>query len=257
MSSPDAGRATAGMVLIVVGYCLAGAGMIWGYTGFYDKDMPFLAGLLLGGIMLVIIGTKMRREGNTDAVAWQPTTPPSSQTGSAEPPAHVPEPELSPVPVTSLQAPRDPMPPPLPDPLPPVLGAGGVDDATRMLAHPVALSFAWVVVLPDGAELTIVSPTFVGRDPVVPADVTDARVLAVGDDERSVSKTHAVLTPRGVELLVVDLHSTNGTRVELDQQTASECTPHMECSVPDGASIAFGDYRVRLERRRVGEPHGR
>jgi len=44
----------------VVGGVLALAGLIWGWTGFYTRDLPWLALLLLGGGGLVFVGIKMK-----------------------------------------------------------------------------------------------------------------------------------------------------------------------------------------------------
>jgi len=50
-------------VLIVVGFILVISAMIWaGVIGYYIKDLPFLAILLIGGGTCAYIGSKMKVE---------------------------------------------------------------------------------------------------------------------------------------------------------------------------------------------------
>lgn len=217
------GRSGFATFLVVLGFLAAVAAMIWGAVGFYARDVPMLGGLLVGGAALVWIGSKL-----------EPDDP-------GEPPQISPAPAAAPEAVAAPPAPT---------------AQDALVDHTVALGRPVGEAFGWVVVLPDGSEASLVSPTFVGRDPAPGAGRPDVRVLAVPGDSRSVSKTHAVIEPRGVDLLVTDLHSTNGSKIEQGGQIATECSPGVECSVPNGATIALGDYRVRVERRRTGHLHG-
>ena len=71
--------------------------------------------------------------------------------------------------------------------------------------------------LADGSVVLIDGPTAFGRNPVQPPGHPNARLVPVEDPGRSVSKTHAVLTPQPGGVLVEDLHSTNGTSILTDR----------------------------------------
>ena len=81
----------AGLGLAVIGGIMAGIGMIWAVVvGFYPSDLPALAILLLGGITLLWIGSRMNRDKNpTAAVEWSQARASQPQSTPAAPPAPV------------------------------------------------------------------------------------------------------------------------------------------------------------------------
>src|SRR6202012_999648 len=66
---------------------------------------------------------------------------------------------------------------------------------------------------PDGRSVSVAEVTVVGRNPSATPAAPGAHAVALDDPERSLSKTHALLTPSESALAVTDLHSTNGVAV--------------------------------------------
>jgi hypothetical protein len=127
-----------------------------------------------------------------------------------------------------------------------VLRSTGPRSAAAPRDDPAEPGTRWRLLLPDGAEITLDQPILLGREPVAPGDVSGARPIAVRDPEKTVSKTHVLLTPADSGVRVRDLHSSNGTTLVL---------PGGRVPVPaDGdllvnraATLELGRYRVRLE----------
>ena len=78
---------------------------------------------------------------------------------------------------------------------------------------------SWLLTLPDGSDEAITASTVIlGRSPSAPAG-SDAQVIAVVDDTKTVSKSHAVLRLVGDTWVIEDSGSTNGSIV-LDESGA-------------------------------------
>ncbi len=88
---------------------------------------------------------------------------------------------------------------------------------------------------------------FLGRAPVAPPGSPGARVLAVPDPEKSISKTHAMLELELGELRVHDLNSTNGVWVTPAGGEAIEVEPGEPVTIPAGAELELGDVVIRVE----------
>jgi hypothetical protein len=127
-----------------------------------------------------------------------------------------------------------------------VLRSTGPRSAAAPHDEPAAAGGRWRLVLPDGAEIDLDQPVLLGREPAAPDGVAGARPIAVRDPEKTVSKTHVLLTPAESGVRVRDLHSSNGTTLVL---------PGGRVPVPaDGdvlvgqpATLELGRFRVRLE----------
>ncbi|MCK5891290.1 RDD family protein [Aeromicrobium sp.] len=113
-----------------------------------------------------------------------------------------------------------------------------VDGATRV-GQRRSTRPTWVLVGEDGRRIAVRSTVVVGRDPDT-GDHTGALPAAVPDPERSVSKTHAVLTVADGALRVDDLHSTNGTHV-LSHGVESAVQPGQPLEIQPGDTVWFGD----------------
>lgn len=113
-----------------------------------------------------------------------------------------------------------------------------VDGATRVGQRRGARP-TWVLVGEDGRRIAVRSTVVVGRDPET-GDHTGALPAAIPDPERSVSKTHAVLTVAAGALRVDDLHSTNGTHV-LSHGVESAVQPGQPLEIQPGDTVWFGD----------------
>lgn len=106
----------------------------------------------------------------------------------------------------------------------------------------------WLLLLPDGQEVALMSALVLGRNPSAP-DGSQASPLPVNDPRRSVSKTHAIVELRNGLPWVVDLHSTNGTTLTNDVGEALVCEPGTPVPIGDGWVLGLGDCAVRVARR--------
>lgn len=110
-------------------------------------------------------------------------------------------------------------------------------------AAPVSASLRWQIVLGDGTRLALNAPQIVlGRNPA--GDGPGDQLLAVPDETRTLSKTHARLDFDGTAWHLTDLNSTNGTRVATDRGW-SGLTPGSR--VPLRGPFQLGDVGIKIE----------
>lgn len=120
-------------------------------------------------------------------------------------------------------------------------------DHTRLVQlSPQALP--WCVRFPNGTEITLIGALVLGRNPAAP-HATVADPVPVGDPQRSVSKTHALLELRDGLPWVTDLHSTNGTTLTNDVGEALACEPGIAVPVGDGWAVGLGEYSLAVLRK--------
>jgi hypothetical protein len=135
-------------------------------------------------------------------------------------------------PVTPEPVPADPVP--------------GIDDATSVSVARHTTP-QWRLVIEGREPVAVEGLLYLGRNPVAAADHPQARVLAVDDAAKSVSKTHALLELDADGLWVHDLDSTNGVWVVPAGDDATEVTPGQRMSVPPGADLELGDLIIQVE----------
>lgn len=105
----------------------------------------------------------------------------------------------------------------------------------------------WMLVPPGGAPVALTSDVVIlGRRPVPDAAHPDAQLVAISDETRTVSKTHARLQLRGDTWFVTDLDSTNGVLFATLMGTEVEAPRGEE--IEAGARFFLGDAEVRLAR---------
>jgi pSer/pThr/pTyr-binding forkhead associated (FHA) protein len=97
------------------------------------------------------------------------------------------------------------------------------------------------LVLDTGQDLTVVGPGRLGRAPTRPEDRTFTHVIALDDPEKSISKTHLEFGVTAGRLWVVDLDSTNGTRVFNLEGGVRQLKPGQRETVEPGETVQFGD----------------
>ncbi|MFT4123777.1 MAG: FHA domain-containing protein [Microbacteriaceae bacterium] len=122
--------------------------------------------------------------------------------------------------------------------------AGGLseEDEATVLASRTPL---WRLVTPAGERIPLRSPAVIGR---TPAAAADAVPLALVDPSRSLSKTHARLSPVDERIRVEDLGSTNGTIVIEADGVETELGPGQWVELAGPVRLELGEYVLGLER---------
>ena len=116
--------------------------------------------------------------------------------------------------------------------------------ADPWMAQETARTPGVVVVTDEGATVTVLGTTIVGRSPVDPTGTH--YLLGIPDIGRSISRSHAVLELDGPLLWVTDLGSANGSAVALPGQQFSPLTPHVRTPAPAGSRIALGTRTLHV-----------
>ncbi|MFG6446316.1 DUF5684 domain-containing protein [Microbacterium sp. P07] len=105
----------------------------------------------------------------------------------------------------------------------------------------------WSLIPPGGAPVDISSEVVIlGRRPAPDPSRPGAQLIAISDETRTVSKTHARLELRGDTWFVTDLGSTNGVLFATLMGTEVEAQPGQELEA--GERFFLGDAEVRLKR---------
>lgn len=99
---------------------------------------------------------------------------------------------------------------------------------------------ATIHLLGEAMEPILIAGTvFVGRAPTASGNEA-ATAVAISDEHRSLSRTHARLDVRGGQLVVTDLGSANGTFLVAPDGSAQRLEPNRSTPVPTGFSLALG-----------------
>jgi hypothetical protein len=106
---------------------------------------------------------------------------------------------------------------------------------------------AWTLIGPGGARIPLTSDVvLVGRRPAPDEEFPRAQLVALDDDTRTISKTHARLRLRDEKWYITDLASTNGVLFTTLMGTEVAATPGEETEA--GESFLLGDAEVSLTR---------
>ncbi len=226
-----------GTLLSVAGGILVGIGLIWGVViGFYQSELPALATTLGAGFALLFIGSRMVASTKPTQVEWRPTAPPAPP-AAATPVASV-IPDAAPAaPAPVVAADEQPAPPPAPEPV----ASEQLDDSTVAVPRR-RRRVSWSLQLPDGSTALVREQALLGRAPQPTAEHPRADLIVV--DDPSVSKTHALLRLVDGALQVLDLDSSNGTVLIVDD-VEQACPPGVWMLVPDGAALELGTVELR------------
>jgi hypothetical protein len=98
-----------------------------------------------------------------------------------------------------------------------------------------------------GVEVLLDRAFVLGRDPA-PDPVRSAAALALVDPARSVSKTHALVDVVDDQVVITDLHSTNGTRVLDSDGHVRELDAGHAAAAPSGSTVMLGEFALRVDR---------
>lgn len=224
-----------GTLLAVAGGILAGIGLIWGVViGFYPSEVPALLGTLGSGALLLFIGSRMIASTKPTQVEWRPTAPPAPP-AAATPVASV-LPDAAPAEAAPVAA-DEQLPPPATEPAP----SEQLDDSTIAVPRR-RRRVSWSLQLPDGTAALVREQALLGRAPHPTAEHPRADLIVV--DDPSVSKTHALMRLVDGALQVLDLDSSNGTVLIVDE-VEQACPPGVWMLVPDGAALELGTVELR------------
>lgn len=106
---------------------------------------------------------------------------------------------------------------------------------------------AWTLVDPTGARIPLTSDVvLLGRRPSADPAFPRAQLVALDDDTRTISKTHARLQLRDDKWYITDLASTNGVLFSTLMGTEVAATPGEETEA--GERFLLGDAEVSLSR---------
>lgn len=128
--------------------------------------------------------------------------------------------------------------------LPPAAAQGEAPDALEATGERVT----WRLAGAGGVDAVVTARSVVGRAPNLADDATSSVALPLDDPARTVSKTHAVVEPAGEALLVSDLHSTNGVRIEHHGGSVELLAPGGSARVADGEVLVLGELRLLVAR---------
>jgi pSer/pThr/pTyr-binding forkhead associated (FHA) protein len=110
-----------------------------------------------------------------------------------------------------------------------------------------------VLLLDDGAVFQLDTDYVVGREPGLDSSVAGgrARPLRIADDSGIVSRVHASVRLDGWRVLVTDLSSANGTKVQLPgQQEGQILAPQVPVLLATGSQVDLGGRSFRYESHR-------
>lgn len=204
-------------------------------------------------------GMQPRRAAPARPVTQQPTSPPAAPSGTADQPAMptpvdrpAPRPVVAPagglisaVPGAAARPPA-PLPPPALVPAPQGETAD-LDERTlgdlRRESLPAPTVAEPGLVLPGNRFVSLAAPAVIGRDPDPTRGAPGAVPVPVA--EPSLSKTHLAVSFGAGGIRVTDLHSSNGTIVELAGQR-TPCAPGVEVIVPQGAALIAGALVIEV-----------
>jgi hypothetical protein len=106
---------------------------------------------------------------------------------------------------------------------------------------------AWTLVDPTGTRIPLTSDVvLLGRRPSADPGFPGAQLVALDDDTRTISKTHARLQLRDDKWYITDLASTNGVLFSTLMGTEVAATPGEETEA--GERFLLGDAEVSLSR---------
>jgi len=125
-------------------------------------------------------------------------------------------------------------------------GSSSIDDLNRTVVRSPREEVArkYALVLPDGRRLDVAVGLVMGRDPSASGKWANCRPISI--DDPSLSKTHLAVVPSSSGLDVIDLHSTNGTRIN-SSDSDWDCEPGMSTNTGPGSQIHAGSTVITVD----------
>lgn len=127
------------------------------------------------------------------------------------------------------------------DPLPQVPDPSAFEETVRAARHRAA----WMLIPPLGEPIPVSSDVLIiGRRPGADPERPQAQLVAVSDETRTISKTHARIERRAGGWVIVDLQSTNGVLLIGEDGSEREAVPGVAEQLPE--RFLLGDADLRL-----------
>lgn len=178
-----------------------------------------------------------RTRSGADEIVFFPAVP-GMPVAPAEPPVPARAPAHSAAPYAPEAAPQSA----------PEAAPQSAPDAAPQSAAPTV----WRLTVPGHGTVPVRGVLFIGRNPSATPAAPHGELLAVNDETRSLSKTHAMLEVVEGALWVHDLGSTNGVWVVGPDDQAVRVEPGQRTAVPEGHELELGDLVIGVARG--GEP---
>lgn len=118
-------------------------------------------------------------------------------------------------------------------------------DSTRMAAPRHAA--VWSLMMPNGAAHVVTAMTVIGRAPE-PAAHGAVQSISVGAEQKSVSKSHALIELTETGLRVRDLGSVNGVVVVHADGQESDASATVAVDLADGDEIELGEILLVVRK---------
>lgn len=136
---------------------------------------------------------------------------------------------------------------------PPASGSSAPEESTRLVPRvggvtQRAPNQGWIVSLDDGRQVTVDSLVLIGRNPQPRAGEEGAELVRVGDNSRTVSKTHLAVGVDNRGVYVMDRGSTNGSALASGNGRYEPCAPGDTVRVREGQIVSFGEHRLEIKR---------
>ncbi len=125
----------------------------------------------------------------------------------------------------------------------PDISSGGGEDGLMIVGSPTSRRAQ--LVFADGRQVEFRGVVVIGRKP--DASQVSGNAVSLAIDDPSVSKTHVTLERRDDQIMIVDLYSTNGCRVECGGDQHS-CEPGVALTLPLGPCTVWAG-RAAIEVR--------
>ncbi|MGO1971932.1 MAG: RDD family protein [Propionibacteriaceae bacterium] len=136
---------------------------------------------------------------------------------------------------------------------PPASGSSAPEESTRLVPRvggvtQRAPNQGWIVSLDDGRQVTVESLVLIGRNPQPRAGEEGAELVQVGDNSRTLSKTHLAVGVDNRGVYVMDRGSTNGSALASGNGQYEPCAPGDTVRVREGQIVSFGEHRLEIKR---------
>lgn len=106
----------------------------------------------------------------------------------------------------------------------------------------------WHVRLDNGQDVPVRKALLIGRHPAPNPDESDTAVLAAGQPDGTVSKTHLLIGVDAKGVFVTDRASTNGTALLSADGELTPCQPNVPMRVSQGQVVSFGERTLQILR---------